>query len=95
MSLTETQAREAARNLGKKMFANATATLDLDDLTAAVASIDTAMETVISSIPGAWSAKTIKQALLDNLPEPFQTTSTGPQKAFVLWIWAAKEAGVI
>ena len=94
MALTDTQKNQAARNLAKKLFGGGeTANLNLDDLRAAVASLDTAMDTTISAIPGAWQNKTIKQALVDNLPEPFQSNSTAHQKALALMIWALAEVG--
>jgi len=97
MAMTTGQKTDAARKLAKEIFqiAGATAHSDLDDLIAAVGSIDTAMGTVINTVPVPWETKTFKAALIDNLPEPFQTNSTATEKAIVLAIWAMKEAGVI
>lgn len=97
MSLTTEQRREAGRELAKELFqkTGATATLNLDDILAAIGSLDDAMDTIISTIPGAWQSKTIKQALIDNLPEPFQSASTSQQKALALSLWAMKESGLI
>lgn len=96
MAQTDAQHLAAARRIATEMFnggVKATANLNLDDLKAAIASIDTAMNTVISTIPAGWQAKSIKQALIDNLPEPFQTNSTAAQKALALQIWAEAEVG--
>jgi hypothetical protein len=95
MALNDAQRRDAGREIGVRMFHSATANLNLDDMQAAVTSIDTAMETVINTIPAGWQAKTIKQALIDNLPEPFRSRSTAKQKAEAMEIWAKKEAGVL
>ncbi len=96
MALTSTEIREAARNLTKRLFTpDITANLDLDDLDAAVASIDASMETVINTIPAGMATKTVKRAIIDALPEPFQSTSTADQKAVALVVWALKEAGLI
>lgn len=97
MSLTTEQRREAGRELAKEIFVKAgvTANLNLDDLLSAIGSFDDGMDTVINTIPGAWGTKTIKQALIDNLPEPFQSNSTGGQKAMAISLWAMKEAGLI
>lgn len=95
---TAAQKTAAAREIARRMFdggKTATATLNLDDLSAAVESLDAAMATVISSVPGAWQAKTIKAALVDNLPEPFQSTATPSQKALALALWAFAEADVL
>lgn len=94
MAQTAAQKLVAARALAAKMFGltGATANLNLDDLVAAVSSVDTAMDTIINDVPAAWGTKTIKQALLDNLPEPFKTNSTVAQKALALQIWAQIEA---
>lgn len=96
MALTDAERMEAARALAEEMFSksNTMAHLNLDQLKAAITSIDTAMGTVINAIPGAWANKTIKQALIDNLPEPFQSASNAQQKAKVLSLWAMKEAGM-
>lgn len=98
MAMTATQKRDAARRLGSDMFNGgrlATANLGTDDLEAAVESVDAAMDTVFNTVPAAWQAKTIKQALIDNLPEPFQSGSTPAQKALALAAWVMKEAGLI
>ncbi len=92
MALTAQQRREAARDLAKKVFANKTANLNLDDLTAAVGSIDDTMDL----LPGALNAvRTVKRNFVDNLPEPFQSNSTAQEKALALTVWALKETGLI
>ena len=98
MALTATQKRDSARRLGSDLFKGgrlATASLGTDDLEAAVESVDAAMDMVLSTVPAEWQAKTIKQALIDNLPEPFQSGCTPAQKDLALAAWAMKEAGLI
>lgn len=96
MALTEQQKHDAARDLGNRIFVapNKPSHSGTDDLMAAVASIDAAMDTVINTIPAAWGTKTIKQALIDNLPEPFKSASTAEEKALVLALWAKAEVGL-
>lgn len=95
MALTEPQQRDAAREWVRRAFleANATATLNLDDIKAAVASIDETMD----SLPAALTPPTltIKQHFARRLPEPFKSGSTVQQKALALVAWALKEAGLI
>ena len=93
-----TQKRAAAERLATELFdkpgqASVTGNLNVDDLVAAIDSLDTAMDTVINAVPGAWQTKTIKTALIDNLPEPFKSNSTATQKAAALMLWALAEAG--
>ena len=98
MAMTALQKRDSARRLGSDLFNGgllATVSLGTDDLEAAVGSVDAAMDMVISTVPAEWQAKTIKQAIVDNLPEPFQSGCTPAQKALVLSAWAMKEAGLI
>ncbi len=97
MAFTSQQIKDAAKEWVKIFHADRTITANLntDDIEAAIQSIDSAMDTVINSLPGAWGTKTIKQVLIDSLPEPFQSTSGAAQKALVLSVWAMKEAGVI
>lgn len=93
MAQTAQQRREAARELAAKIFPpTVTATLNLDDLTAAVGSIDDTMD----ALPGALTGgQTIKQNFLSRLPEPFKSTATAQQKAVALVAWALKESGLI
>ena len=93
MVQTDIESANAARKLAATMFPQGvTANLNLDDIKAAVVSIDTAMDIVIRTIPGPWQTKPIKEALIDNLPEPFQTNSTATQKAQALNAWAVVES---
>jgi hypothetical protein len=97
MSMTNQDRKATARELARKIFGEpmVTANLNLDDLTAAVASLDDSMDTILNTLPAAWGTKTVKEALIDALPEPFQSTSTPQQKAMVLSLWAMKESGII
>lgn len=96
MALTDQEKRDAAKLLAFEIFQKLStiAHSDTDNLIAAIGSIDTAMATVINDVPVAWGTKTIKQALIDNLPEPFQANSTAAQKAIALAMWAMEEAGI-
>lgn len=94
MSLTQQQRTEAARELAKKLFqeVSKTANLNLDDLAAAVGSIDDTMD----ALPAALTAgQTIKTNFVQRLPEPFKSNSTANEKAIALMIWAMKEVGII
>lgn len=94
MSQTATERRIAARELATRMFANvgAVANMNLDDLAAAIGSIDDTMD----ALPGALNgAQTIKVNFVQRLPEPFKSTSTAQQKSIALMIWALKETGII
>ncbi len=97
MALTIERKRLAARRFVHSVFkadASVTASVSTDDIDAAINSLDTALATVINDVPAAWGTKTIMRALIDNLPEPFQTESTAAQKAAVLSAWAFAEAGL-
>ncbi len=97
MALTDTQKRDAARKLAHHIFqkSNTTANLNLDDLAAAIGSIDAAMDTVINDIPVGARTNTIKQLFNANLPEPFKSAATPEQKAMALAMWAMREVGLI
>lgn len=97
MTLNTQQKQTAANELAKKIFRelNVTAHSDGDDLIATINSLDTAMAMIINTVPAAWETKTFKAALIDNLPEPFQSNSTATQKAMALALWAMAEAGII
>lgn len=97
MAMSAANKKVAARQLAREIFQklDITAHSNLDDLIAAVDSIDVAMDIVINAVPGAWETKTFKQAMIDNLPEPFKTNSTAQEKAAVLALWAMKESDVI
>ena len=96
MTQTVDQRRDVARRLARQMFPEGvTANLNLDDLVAVIASIDSGMGRVIGPIPGSWQGKAVGQALIDDLPEPFQSRSTPVQKAQAVAFWAMKEAGAI
>jgi hypothetical protein len=87
--------RLAARELGLKMFppgGGITATLNLDDLVAAVGAIDDEMDKLPATLN---AGLTVKQNLVGALPEPFESESTAVQKALALGLWAMKEAGQI
>lgn len=93
MSQTIAQRRNAARELGRRLFpAGVTANLNLDDLTAAIGSVDDMMDLVPS---GLTVTRTIKQNFIDNLPERFKSNSNAQQKALVLAVWALQEVGLI
>ena len=99
MAMTAAKKRAAAIRIATEAWNEGrdgtTVPVGTDALEAAVESINTAMDTVISTIPGAWQSKTIKQALIDNLPQPFKSASTGPEKALAMTAWALAEAGLI
>ena len=90
MVQTTDQQREAAREFARRVFVqpNATATLSLEDIRAAVGAIDTAMDSVVGG-------QTIRQRLVGSFPEPFRSESTPPQKAMALVVWTLKEVGLI
>lgn len=94
MSLDATQRRVAARDLAHRMFqtVNKTADLNLDDLTAAVGSIDDTMDALPGTMNGTQSIKT---NFVQNLPQPFKSNSTAQEKSLALMAWAMKETGVI
>lgn len=93
MAQTDNQLRNAGAKLAEKMFSREViANMNLADIKAAVASIDATMD----ALPGTLTAnRTIKQNFVDQLPEPFKSTSTAQQKALALWAWAAQEVGLI
>ncbi len=97
MALTENQITSGMKRFVQDNYVgpNKTADLTSDDIYTAIASVDAAMDRVLNTIPGAWGTKAIKQALIDNLPEPFQSASTAAEKASVISVWAMSEAGVI
>lgn len=97
MALTQVQIETALRRYVKDNYSDRTktATLNTDDIKAAIESIDLGMDTIINTIPVLWGVKSIKVALIDNLPEPFKSNSTAQEKALVFSAWAMKEAGVI
>lgn len=92
MAQTPVQIRAAAVELGRRLFANKTADLNLDDLMAAVQSIDTLMDAGRNALP---VAGTIKQGFVANLPEPFQSNSTAQEKALALVVWTLAEVGIL
>lgn len=93
MALTTTQRREAAREWVRRIFtADVMATLNLDDLVAAIGSIDDTMDALPATLNPLTSVKT---NFLANLPQPFKGTATPQQKAIALTCWAMKEAGLI
>ncbi len=97
MTLTAAERKEAARELAVKLYVavQKTAVTNIDDLIAAVGSIDDAMDTTFDNLPAAWGTKTVKQGLIDNLPDPFKSNSSAADKAIAMSIWAMKEAGLI
>ena len=96
MAFTDDQARKVAREVAARIYTQSiTATMNLDDLKAAINAIDTVMDTVINTIPGPAQTNTIKQGLLSQLPEPFKSETTTAQKALALSLWAFEEAGVL
>jgi len=94
MAQTTPQRRDAARELAKRLWVetNATATMNLDDLLAAIGSIDDTMDLLPANLT---ALQTVKQNFLSRLPEPFKSTATTQQKALALVCWTLKEAGLI
>lgn len=94
MALTDPQLMAGARELSRLMYVQAeqVASMTLDDLKAALASIDTSMDLVAS---GMNQAQTIKQNLVSRLPQPFRTASTQAEKSLALYVWSMVEVGVI
>lgn len=92
MALSDADRRIAAADLAKRMFSGTTANLNVDDLKAAVASIDDTMDALPGTLNGAQSVKT---NFVQGLPEPFLSNSTNQQKAMALMVWAMKEVGLI
>jgi len=74
------------------MYSLAIADLNHDDLVAAVAAIDDAMDLLPAALD---PVKTVKQNLIAAIPQPFKGASTAQQKATVLMLWAMKETGII
>jgi hypothetical protein len=96
MAQTDTQRLDAARRLADHLFpADVVANLNLDDVKAAIGSIDDGMHTIINNIPVGARTNTMLQLLILNLPEPFKSNSTAAQKALALSLWALNEAGLI
>ena len=95
MAMDTTQRRDAGRELGRKMklgINGRIADIDLDDLLAAVGSIDDMMDALPATLNGAQS---IKVNFVQNIPEPFKSTTTSQEKALALVVWAMKETGLI
>lgn len=93
MTQTTAQRREAAIELAKRMFSpSILATLNWNDLSAAIGAIDDTMDKLPALLN---STLTVKQNLVAALPEPFKSTSTATQKAIALMVWAMKETGII
>ena len=94
MSQTDGDRLIAARLLAEELFrkVGGTATMSLNDLKAAVGSIDDTMD----ALPAALTAgQTIKTNFIQRLPEPFKSASNAQQKAVALMAWAMKETGLI
>ena len=94
MSLNDAQRIDSARHLAHHIYGitDKTADLNLNDLKAAIGSIDDTMDLT----PGSLNvALTVKQNFLDLLLEPFKSTATNVEKALALKLWADKETGVI
>ena len=68
------------------------ADINLDDLLAAVGSIDDMMDALPATLT---PAQSIKVNFVQNLPEPFKSTTTADEKALALVVWALKETGLI
>ena len=92
MAQTAQQIASGAREMARRMFGTATATINHDDLTAAVAALDAAMDALPPSLN---QAKTVKQNLVAALPTAFAANSTTQQKALALMVWAMAETGMI
>ncbi len=94
MAQTTEQRRTAARELARRMFqeTGTTANLNLDDLLAAVGSIDDTMDLLPANLT---AGQTVKQNIVSRLPEPFKSNSTAQQKAVALMAWVMKETGII
>lgn len=94
MALTEPQRTDAMRQLVKKMFVDLgdTATLNTDEVKAAIDSIDDFFAALGSTLTG---GITVEQNLLNALPEPFVSVATNAQKSLALAYWAMKRGSVI
>lgn len=92
MPQTPQQKADVARELARRLYANATANLSHDDLVAAISAIDSVMD---GPPPTPGQVPTVRQHLLASLPEPFKTRSTPQHKALALALWAMKETGII
>jgi len=86
--LTVAESRRAARKLCRKIFRNATANQNLDDVAAAITSIDDLMNALPDTLD---STKTVKQNIVSNLPQPFKRESTPQQKGLALAEWVRQE----
>lgn len=97
MPITDKKKHDSARVLGRRIFVapSRPSHTGTDGLMDVVEAIDDAMDMVINTIPAALGTKTIKQALIDNLPEPFRSASTAGEKAQAIIVWAEQEAGLI
>jgi hypothetical protein len=88
MALTDDEQLRAARELGAEIYERAikTANLGTDNLKAAVDAIDDSFDRTTLNV-----GRTIKQTILDDLPEPFASNSTSLEKATALTVWALLE----
>lgn len=96
MAMTDSEMREVARELARKLFqdTSATATLNLDDLKAAVAAIGQVMEATGTQVNSQYPGATIEQAINQHFPAPFGA-ATLSQKAIAVALWAMKRGGII
>ena len=94
MTMNAAERRIAGQELGRQVFVivNKLASMNWDDLTAAVGTIDDTMDALPGVLNG---AQTVKQNFIARLPEPFKSTSTQVEKAQALMVWAMKEVGLI
>lgn len=98
MALDDTQRTDAMRDLARRLFqeTGATATMDTDQIKAAVAALDDALDTSLAEMATAVGpTKTLAQALALSLPEPFGSVTTLPQKAVALAVVVMKIGGLI
>lgn len=79
-----------ARSLADTIFeeTDATGHSNHDDLVAAIGALDDRMDAVLSTLT---QTRTVKQTLLDALPEPFKSNSTALEKAHALISWSLNE----
>jgi len=94
MTLDAGQRKTAARDLARRLFQEVqkTANLNLDDLAAAVGSVDDTMDALPTALA---AAQTVKANFVQRLPEPFKSNTNAQEKAIVLMVWAMKEVGII
>ncbi len=91
MAITDGEAADCARVLGRQIYIEAakTAGMNLDDLKQAVKDIDTAMDATDTG------GSKIKVYVNQQFSEPFASTATQTEKGFALKVWADWTVGLI